>query len=137
MPRQGRSGGGRAPSRPTAPPSRPTPQQTRPATTAAYPPARTNQAAPPAPPAQQQQGSAGPGLFGQMASTAAYVCDQPLPQHSTNMRTQRCSSWLLDRPCYRWILWWWILSACCRATAGEWCGGDWQPAKQLLGTTKL
>jgi hypothetical protein len=74
MPRQGRSGGGRAPSRPSVAPSRPTPQQTRPATTAAYPPARTNQAAPPAAaPAQQQQGSAGPGLFGQMASTAAYV----------------------------------------------------------------
>lgn len=42
----------------------------------------------------------------------------PFPQHSTNFRTQRCSSWLLDRPCYRWILWWWIFSTCCRATAG-------------------
>ncbi|KAE9370513.1 hypothetical protein N431DRAFT_484713 [Stipitochalara longipes BDJ] len=73
MPRQGRSGGGRAPSRPSAAPSRPAPQQSRPATTAAYPPARTNQAAPPAQQAQQQQGSAGPGLFGQMASTAAGV----------------------------------------------------------------
>lgn len=72
MPRQGRSGGGsRAPSRPTVAPSRPAPQQQRPATTVAHPPAR---AAPTAqPPAVQQQGSAGPGLFGQMASTAAYV----------------------------------------------------------------
>jgi len=74
MPRQGRSGGGRAPSRPSPAPSRPAPQQTRPSTTAAYPPVRTNQAAPPtAAPAQSQQGSAGPGLFGQMASTAAGV----------------------------------------------------------------
>ncbi|TVY82646.1 Mitochondrial intermembrane space cysteine motif-containing protein [Lachnellula suecica] len=72
MPRQGRSGGGRAPSRPTVAPQRPAAppkQQTRPATTAAHPPA-TQQAAPPA---QAQQGSAGPGLFGQMASTAAGV----------------------------------------------------------------
>lgn len=69
MPRQGRSGGGSRPSRPTVAPQRPAPQQTRPATTAAYPPAKT-QAAPPAQ-QQQQQGSAGPGLFGQMASTAA------------------------------------------------------------------
>ena len=70
MPRQGRSGGGRAPSRPTAAPARPAPpkQQTRPATTAAYPPPKTNQVGPTATPAQ---GSAGPGLFGQMASTAA------------------------------------------------------------------
>ena len=66
MPRQGRSGGGsRATSRPTVAPQRPAPQQTRPATTAAHPPA-TQQA----PPAQQSQG---PGLFGQMASTAAGV----------------------------------------------------------------
>jgi hypothetical protein len=65
------------------------------------------------------------------------LATNPFPQRSTNMRTQRCSSWLLDRPCYRWILWWWILSTCCRTTAGEWCGGDWQPAKQLLGTTEL
>ena len=68
MPRQGRSGGGsRAPSRPTVAPQRPAPQQQRPATTAAHPPANTHQTA--APPAAQQ--SAGPGLFGQMASTAA------------------------------------------------------------------
>jgi hypothetical protein len=67
MPRQGRSGGGsRAPSRPMAAPQRPAPQQTRSATTMAQPPARTTQA-PPAQPQQQQ----GPGLFGQMASTAA------------------------------------------------------------------
>jgi len=70
MPRQGRSGGGsRAPSRPTVAPTRPAPvqqQQTRPATSVAHPPAQ-------APVAQPQQGSAGPGLFGQMASTAAGV----------------------------------------------------------------
>ncbi|KUJ07283.1 uncharacterized protein LY89DRAFT_702421 [Mollisia scopiformis] len=72
MPRSSRSGGGsRAPSRPVAP-ARPAPQQTRPATTAAYPPAK-QAPHPPAAPAQQQQGSAGPGLFGQMASTAAGV----------------------------------------------------------------
>ncbi|KAH8667419.1 hypothetical protein BGZ60DRAFT_470256 [Tricladium varicosporioides] len=69
MARQGRSGGGsRAPSRPTVAPKRPAPpqqQQSRPATTAAAPP---QQAAPPAAPAAQ-----GPGLFGQMASTAAGV----------------------------------------------------------------
>ncbi|TVY21610.1 Mitochondrial intermembrane space cysteine motif-containing protein [Lachnellula arida] len=70
MARQGRSGGGRAPSRPTVAPKRPAapaPQQTRPATTAAHPPAQQ------APPPAAQQGSAGPGLFGQMASTAAGV----------------------------------------------------------------
>ncbi|KAI9754445.1 MAG: hypothetical protein M4579_004713 [Chaenotheca gracillima] len=71
MPRQ--RGGGRAPSRPTAAPSRPNaapPQpQRRQASSAAYPPAK-QQAQPPAKP--QQQGQA-PGLFGQMASTAAGV----------------------------------------------------------------
>jgi hypothetical protein len=72
MPRNsgGRSGGGRAPSRPMARPSNPTPQQTRPASTTAMPgslqkPGNTGVAKP------QQQGSQGPGLFGQMASTAA------------------------------------------------------------------
>jgi len=74
MPRQQRSmGGGRAPSRPTVAPSRPAvaPQQTRPATTSAHPPATQQQhAAPPAPAPVQSQG---PGLFGQMASTAAGV----------------------------------------------------------------
>lgn len=85
MPRQGRSGGGRTPSRPSAAPSRPAPQQqSRPATTAAYPPARANQAAPPAQQAQQQQGSSGPGLFGQMASTAAYVVPLSLGILSTD-----------------------------------------------------
>ncbi|KAF7857048.1 uncharacterized protein EAF02_011281 [Botrytis sinoallii] len=80
MPRQGRSGRGSAPSRPTvSAPSRPSPsaQQTRPATTAAYPP-RPAGAAPPAAPqpqagAPQAQGSSGPGLIGQVASTAAGV----------------------------------------------------------------
>lgn len=58
---------GRPAARPTvAPraPPKPQGQQTRPATT--YAPAQ-GQAAPPA----QAQGSQGPGLFGQMASTAA------------------------------------------------------------------
>ncbi|PSS12465.1 hypothetical protein M430DRAFT_144731 [Amorphotheca resinae ATCC 22711] len=79
MPRQSRSGGGSRPSRPTVAPSRPAPQQTRPATTAAYPPARAAPApaappaAAPAPVQAQPQASAGPGLFGQMASTAAGV----------------------------------------------------------------
>jgi hypothetical protein len=82
MPRQGRSGGGSRPSRPTVPSRAPAPQQTRPATTAAYPPARPNQAAPPAaaptaPPATSQ----GPGLFGQMASTAAYLLLPPHQEH--------------------------------------------------------
>ncbi|KAH8587575.1 hypothetical protein B0O99DRAFT_694343 [Bisporella sp. PMI_857] len=72
MPRQSRGGGGGA-RRPVAPAPRPVaPQQTRPATTAAYPPAKTT-AAPPAAAPAQQAGSQGPGLFGQMASTAAGV----------------------------------------------------------------
>ena len=73
MPRQSR--GRAAPSRPTAAPARApvstsTPQ-TRPASTAAYPPAGAQTKTQQAPP--QQQTSQGPGLFGQMASTAAYV----------------------------------------------------------------
>jgi hypothetical protein len=70
MPR--RSGGRPAgPSRPSAAPARSSvpKQQTRPATTAAYPPA--TQRAPTQPATAQKQGSQGPGLFGQMASTAA------------------------------------------------------------------
>ncbi|KAL7790771.1 hypothetical protein V8C37DRAFT_174655 [Trichoderma ceciliae] len=65
MPRQ--RSVGRAPSRPTV--SAPKPQQHRPATSMAAPP---QQHAPTAtmPP---QQASQGPGLFGQMASTAAGV----------------------------------------------------------------
>lgn len=70
MPRQSR-GRSAAPSRPVAAPSRPSvgpsqahPGQTRTASTAAYPPAKQA----PSAPAQQSQG---PGLFGQMASTAA------------------------------------------------------------------
>ncbi|EGY20954.1 uncharacterized protein VDAG_02478 [Verticillium dahliae VdLs.17] len=68
MPRATRSSGGRsAPSRPTiASKPTPTPQQTRPATTMAAPP--THAAAPPPAAAAPSQG---PGLFGQMASTAA------------------------------------------------------------------
>ncbi|RKF63351.1 Mitochondrial intermembrane space cysteine motif-containing protein MIX17 [Erysiphe neolycopersici] len=69
MPRQGRSGGaGRAPSRPTVAAKKPAPQnqqQTRPATSVAQPPAQGV--------TPQQQSSAGSGLFGQMASTAAGV----------------------------------------------------------------
>ena len=69
MPRQ-RRGVATAPARPTAAPpapARPAPQQTAPHSTAAHPPA-------PAPQPQQvpvQQQSSGPGLFSQMASTAA------------------------------------------------------------------
>jgi len=76
MPRQGRSGGGsRGPSRPSIAPQRPTAppkQQTRPATTAAYPQNGTRTATPTVP-SQAQTQSQGPGLFGQMASTAAGV----------------------------------------------------------------
>lgn len=74
MPRQRSSGGGRsAPSRPTVPsraPVAPTSQhQTRPATSYAAPTTQKPHQAPPA----AQAGSQGPGLFGQMASTAAGV----------------------------------------------------------------
>ncbi|KAJ5288548.1 hypothetical protein N7478_001578 [Penicillium angulare] len=58
-----------APTRPTAAPARPAPQQQASHSTAAQP--QQHQAPPPMQaPAQQ---SAGPGLFGQMASTAAGV----------------------------------------------------------------
>ncbi|KAI9779856.1 MAG: hypothetical protein M1839_007169 [Geoglossum umbratile] len=71
MPRQRR---GSAPSRPKAPLARPnvTPPQppSRASSMAAYPPATTNQ---PLPPAQTQAQPRSPGLFGQMASTAAGV----------------------------------------------------------------
>ncbi|KJR89374.1 CHCH domain protein [Sporothrix schenckii 1099-18] len=70
MPRQ-RSGGRPTVSR--APPKAPAQQQTRPASYAAHPagPARAPHAAPPA--AAAGPASQGPGLFGQMASTAAGV----------------------------------------------------------------
>lgn len=58
----------RAPTRPTVPASNPMPQQQRPATTMAGPQHAAPQQMAPAPAASQ-----GPGLFGQMASTAAYV----------------------------------------------------------------
>ena len=64
--------GGRAPARPTVParkPQAPNQQQTRSAST--YAPAQQAKA-----PAQTSQG---PGLFGQMASTAAYVFPSPSP----------------------------------------------------------
>lgn len=70
MPRNrsaGRAGPARAPARPTAP-APAAPQQHRPATTMAAPPQQHAQPHAPAPAASQ-----GPGLFGQMASTAAYV----------------------------------------------------------------
>ncbi|KAL6410209.1 CHCH domain protein [Ilyonectria robusta] len=66
MPRQ--RSVGRAPSRPTA--SAPAPQPHRPATTMAAPPPAA--AAPPQP-MMTQAAPQGPGLFGQMASTAAGV----------------------------------------------------------------
>lgn len=83
MPRQ--RSAGRAPSRPTVPsraPAAPTSQQqTRPATSYAAP----NQA--PHQPAPQAPASQGPGLFGQMASTAAYVW--PLISHCRIIKHNR------------------------------------------------
>ena len=75
MPRSSRPAGRSAPSRPTvaSKPSAPSSQQSRPAATMAAPPQQ--QMAPPAAAAPSQ----GPGIFGQMASTAAYV----LPGTST------------------------------------------------------
>ncbi|KAK1964663.1 hypothetical protein LY76DRAFT_593209 [Colletotrichum caudatum] len=69
MPRQ-RSAGrpSAAPSRPTVPAAKPAPVQSRPASTVAAPP-QQHAAPPPAAAAPSQ----GPGLFGQMASTAAGV----------------------------------------------------------------
>lgn len=85
MPRQTRSGGASRPTRPTvAPRAAPAPsaQQTRPATTAAYPP-QAQHAAPPAPAAAPAAAApAGPGLFANMASTAAYVLSLPSVAHS-------------------------------------------------------
>jgi hypothetical protein len=68
MPRQSRPTRSAAPSRPTVAPRAPAPQQQRPATTMAAPPQQHA-----APPAAAAAPSAGPGLFGQMASTAAGV----------------------------------------------------------------
>ncbi|KAJ2966020.1 hypothetical protein NQ176_g10338 [Zarea fungicola] len=61
MPRQ--RSAARAPTRPTAAAPKPAPQQARPATTMAAPPQQYQ-----APPVQQSQG---PGMLGQIASTAA------------------------------------------------------------------
>lgn len=75
MPRQRRGAAtpASAPTRPTAAPAKPAAPQTQhhqPHSTAAHPPAPAAQPqAPPAAPVQQQ--SSGPGLFAQMASTAA------------------------------------------------------------------
>jgi hypothetical protein len=64
MPRRSGGAPARAPPRPQAPPARaPQPQQQRPYSATAAPPKQQQ-----APPAQASQG---PGLFGQMASTAA------------------------------------------------------------------
>lgn len=69
-----------APSRPTAAPARPAAaphaqQHSQPHSTAAYPAQQQHHAPPPAAPAPAPavQQSSGPGLFGQMASTAAGV----------------------------------------------------------------
>ena len=73
MPRSRGGAGGRAPSRPTAAPasrSNNAPPQQRPHSTMAQPQAGQKPQQQQAPPAQGQQGS---GLFGQMASTAAYA----------------------------------------------------------------
>ncbi|KAF4124791.1 CHCH domain protein [Geosmithia morbida] len=70
MPRNrsaGRAPASRAPTRPTVAPAAPAPQQQRPATTMAAPQQQY------APPPQAAAPSQGPGLFGQMASTAAGV----------------------------------------------------------------
>ncbi|KAH0354307.1 hypothetical protein KCU81_g1135, partial [Aureobasidium melanogenum] len=75
MPRQNR-GSAAPPRRPTAAPARPappTPQQARSASTAAHPPQHHAPPPPPAAAPAAPQQSGGPGLFGQMASTAAGV----------------------------------------------------------------
>lgn len=84
MPRQRSMGGGRsAPSRPTVPARSSTSpqsqQQTRPAASYAAPATQAPHQAPPA--AAQAPTSSGGGLFGQMASTAAYVVlpDRAIP----------------------------------------------------------
>ncbi|KAI1772726.1 hypothetical protein F4818DRAFT_425361 [Hypoxylon cercidicola] len=69
MPRN-RSAARPAPARPTVPARAPAPQQQRPAAT--YAPAQQH-SQPPAAAAAAPQASQGPGLFGQMASTAAGV----------------------------------------------------------------
>lgn len=73
MPRQrrGAAPARSAPARPTPAPARPSAPmqpQARPSSTMAHPPATINKAGPPAQAGQQQRS---PGLFGQMASTAA------------------------------------------------------------------
>ena len=108
MPRSGggRSGGGRAPSRPSAPaaPSRaPQQQQQRGMTTTAPPPARAQQ-----PPAQAGQS---PGLFGQMASTAAFVTILHVFLVSMLIYTQWCCSRIQYRSCNRRFLRRWFLSS--------------------------
>lgn len=102
MPRQR---GGAAPVRP-----RPTVPAAKPATTAPAPARQHSTAAapPPAAPAAPPAAATpqGPGLFGQMASTAAYV-SQACPQKTAILATsftphtntpQRCRSWILNRP---------------------------------------
>ncbi|TKA71119.1 hypothetical protein B0A49_03118 [Cryomyces minteri] len=88
MPR--RSRGSAPPRRPVAAPSRPNvtppqPANARPASSMAHPPANAQQ-----PHAPQQTASQGPGLFGQMASTAAYVFPNPYPKGITNTAAPTC-----------------------------------------------
>jgi len=94
-------------------PARPAPaaQQVRPATTSAYPPANTQTTAPP-----PTQTSSGPGLFGQMASTAAGVAigstvghaigglfgggsSQPVEQQSSSAVTAQSAGQNFGRSC--------------------------------------
>lgn len=88
MPRSRRSAapsGRSAPVRPSAAPSRPnvtTSQPTRTASTAAHPPATAQQAGPPA------QAGKSSGLFGNMASTAAY--ESSLPTVLSHWMLVRC-----------------------------------------------
>ena len=77
MPRQSR--GRAAPARPAPKPAASVPQQHRPAATHAATPYRGNAPTPQPPAAAPPAQSQGPGLFGQMASTAAYVFPPPCP----------------------------------------------------------
>lgn len=157
MPRsRGGSGGRPSRSAPAPAPKRPTvvapqqPSRGQPASTAAHPPATAQQAGPPA-----QQGRS-PGLFGQMASTAAYVSPQlscypsipPIilftPAHPVPNRILTPHQWrssrLLNRPCHRRHVRR-LLKPTSRATARRQRPSQpiqqrWLP-EQFLGSTKL
>ena len=125
MPRQSR-GSSAPPRRPAPAPARPAaPQQpqARQASTAAHPPA-TQQHAPP--PAQQQSGG-GSGLFGQMASTAAYVKPTTIPYFKKLTFSQWCRSRLFHRPRHRWLLRRWLFRPSSRTTAGS---GSNEPSRR-------